>query len=151
MIGARRRAPACLAVLAIALGGCAQDNRTADYMAAVQNDPIPTDEAGRQQACEEVRANIADQENRASMAQTLPPLMAMSVQNQVQERVAALQDREGRLNCSAPTSAPAVESPWSDGGGTATPLPASSIDQCITACKTNTGRSPTQCFDACNH
>lgn len=111
----------------------------------VASPPVSEDPVGRQQACDDVRSAIADQQSRSAIASSgaLPPLLALSAQRQFSSRIAALENRASALQCTAAFSQPAAP---------AEPQAASSkIAQCVAACTANTSRTKEQCFDACNH
>ena len=73
------------------------------------------------------------------MAAGLSPMFAQAAQEHLAIHIAALQNRAAALQCVSAFSA-ASQAPQ-----------AAPIDQCVAACKANTGRSPSECFDACNH
>ena len=135
------------AALLISLAGCdlSQQAQGPSYIEQVEQAPIPRDEVGRRQACDDVRNQLADQQSREQISQSgvLPPLLAMSADRQFSARIAALENRASALQCTAAfSSAPAPA---------ATQIPANGIKECIAACLENTGRTKSQCFDSCNH
>lgn len=101
----------------------------------IMNLPAPATEADRQEQCSSIRSEIARQQSAPALAAmgggNLAMFQAASAKN-----VAMLEGRASAIHCEAAFSN--------------APAPASSaIDQCISACKANTARSPEQCFDDC--
>ena len=131
----------CLLVLA----SCTPVPSSPSYVEQVRDTPIPQDAADRQEACDQVREQLADQQNRASMASSgvLSPMLAMAAERQFSQRIAALENRASALQCTAAFSSAAAAA--------ALAPPTSPINQCIAACLENTGRTKSQCFDDCNH
>ena len=102
----------------------------------------PQNEAAHDRICGGLRSIVADSESRNEIASArLQPMLAMSIHQVMGQRIAAANEKEAELQCDTPFHGIAVQ----------VQPPASKIDECIAACKANTGRTPSQCFDACNH
>lgn len=127
------------------LTSCA-DQATRDYIANIQSLQTPIDQDGRIQACQGLDAEISDQQNREDEAQRLAPLFAADARRQFGERVAALNEKKQQDGCDQLTPAASAPSPV-----IVEAPPSNPIEQCVAACKANTARSATQCFDECNH
>lgn len=119
------------------LTSCAQSPPQPTFAEQVARIPPPTSDEDRQRKCAALRSEIARQQNIA-MAGTvqLQPMYAAVVQGSARNNIAILESRASDFGCSAAFG----ERPQQ-----------TNIEGCIAACKANTGRTPEQCFDACNH
>ena len=137
------RGQALVIAVLLVLSGCDTDRPTRDYITNVQSMTAPLDAQGRAQDCQSLDEELTDQESREARAEQLGPLIAADAERQFGERIDALNQKKVEDECDQP---PAASAP------TTAATPASNpIEQCVAACRANTSRSSTQCFDACNH
>lgn len=108
--------------------------------------PLPKSKQDIQQECSYIRQEIARMQSlyqRASTQQCNPRLglclgpMFMAKSN---KNIASLESRASQVQCDAAFSTVKII----NNQGT------NSIEECISACKDNTNRSSSECFDVCN-
>ena len=125
-----------------ALGACATGPRGPDaFERSVDAMPAPANQQQKQDECAWLRAQIARQRSIA-MIEGGRGLVGEEIQVVASQHVATLESRAADFNCQAAFSSVAAP---------AAPSAPSPIASCIAACRANTSRSSSACFDACNH
>jgi len=134
-----------LSFLLILFTGCATTSQPS-YQESLNARPTPQTKQDKQKECSFLRQEIArmqslQQQGAIQMKICNPQyglcmgrlIMAKAVRN-----IASLESRASQIQCGAAFSSTVVSSNKS------------SISECIEACKKNTNRTSTQCFDRCN-
>jgi len=132
-----------LLIAIMLLVGCANEQQNQpSYYDQIMDRPLPITQEDKDRECSFLRNEIANQQNKASVAMTMAtsPLMAMAFQSRARNNIAALNSRASEVKCNAAFSSQTiVEKPQSGYS-----------QECFNACKQDTARTNEQCFDACN-
>jgi len=131
-------------LLAVVLAGCATEQQGPSYQEQLNSRPAPRNDEERQQECSYIRSEIARQNGLAGYGATIAasPAQASLYRALAQQNIAALESRAANMNCRAAFS-PGITEPREMQA-------APKIRECISACKENTQRTSSECFDACN-
>ena len=133
----RFRNPQAVILIAALLAGCAQSPPQPSYSDHLAQLPVPQTNDERQKACSYIRSEIARMQNIAMVsASQLQPMYAMNIQIGARKNIAALESKAAEFRCTAAFAERQVPT---------------AIESCVATCKTNTSRTPEQCFDSCNH
>lgn len=117
------------------------------YNEQLNTRPLPTTQQDKQEECNYIRQEIARMQSLYQVASTQrcnpslgiclgPAMMAKSNRNR-----ASLESRAAQVQCDAAFSTVKIINNGTNN---------SSIKECISACKENTDRSSSECFDVCN-
>jgi divalent metal cation (Fe/Co/Zn/Cd) transporter len=109
------------------------------YSERLNSRPTPQNAEQHQTECAWVRSEIARM--RSVRAQAATSNLAAYFQATADQNIAALESHAAKLRCNAAFSSVSPNE---------APINTSTIEQCISACKSNTSRTSEQCFDACN-
>ncbi len=118
------------------LSGCATSQQS--YQDNLNARPVPQTNQDKQKECSFIRQEIVRME-LLYQDSTTKKSMGRYYMMVASQNIASLESRASQIQCGAAFSSTVV----SNGDG-------SSINECIEACKKNTNRSSTQCFDRCN-
>ena len=117
------------------------------YQDSLNARPTPKTKQSKQKECSFIRQELARMQLLYQVVVSPPQMCAAQsglcmgkiLMAKASRNTAALESRASQVQCGAAFSSVAVSS----SGG-------SSIQECIEACKENTNRTSTQCFDRCN-
>lgn len=126
----------------IIFAGCVQEPT---YSETINSRSMPTTEQQKQEECAFIRQEIARMQSLKLRAATQPcnpqyglcigPIMIAKANS----GIATLESRASQVQCDAAFSTVKILN-----------APSNSIKECIAACKENTTRTSTECFDTCN-
>ncbi|MDO8453226.1 MAG: hypothetical protein Q7S59_01490 [Sulfurimonas sp.] len=131
-----------LGLLLLVLNGC---NAKPTYSEALNSRVIPTTQKQKQQECSYIRQEIARMQSsyqQASMQKCNPQYgicIAPVVMAKANNNIYSLENRASIIECDAAFSTVKIINSQNH-----------SITECIKACKENTKRTSSECFDTCN-